>query len=251
VLRFLESLRRRVGFRTWRRFTQVVPLGVSCRVTYQVRTFFGSTEAYPFDWWISPAEGLARYLERPDPDLIYKNGGLEEMRGAQGEVAAIRSTEFGFQLFHEFPRHRERLPGREEEVSVVSPGWQGYVAASAARHAGRLARLRSLDRVGNRILFVRHRLDIPYDNPADPGPAVERLWRALCGQYREARIALLLVNFRIPETPSRRVLAIDFDDPQGPLPEAWRGETERWAAAFSSLGLTSPGPPPGGPPGPD
>jgi hypothetical protein len=134
VHRILESLRSRVGFPVSRRFTHVVPLGVSCRVTYQVRTFFGTTEAYPFDWWISSLDGLARYLERPDPGRIYGEGGLEEVRRAHGKVVSIRSAEFGFQLYHEFPRHRETPPGLDAEISVVSPGWRLKRVASIGNH---------------------------------------------------------------------------------------------------------------------
>lgn len=219
------------------RFTHVVPLGVSCRVTHQLRAYFGVGEAYPFDWWICPADGVARYLERPDPALVYGPGALAEMRGDDGAIEAIRSVAYDFRLFHEFPRVAASGAG---PPPAVAPGWEAHAPVAAARHAERLARLLALDRPGNTLLFVRHRLGIAPDDPADPEPVVERLWRALCTRYRAADVVLALVNLRLRTSPARRVVAVDFDDPPGPPPDEWRGDAQAWAAALGSLGFRPP-----------
>lgn len=200
-----------------------------------MRTFFGSTESFPFDWWISPLDGIARYLEDPDPALIYVEGRLQEMRGTHGEVASIYNPDFGFQLVHEFPRRAEIVGGAP--VDAVAPGWQRHVAAAAARHVRRLARLDALDRRGRRILFVRNRLSPDPADARDPRPAVDRLWAALRRRFRAADVELLLLNLHLPEAPARPILAADFVDPEGDGPEAWRGEPARWSAAFASLGF--------------
>lgn len=135
-------------------YTHVVPLGLSCRVTHQLRRFFAIGVAYPFDWWIATLPGITQYLANPDPERVY--GHLEEMQ-VEGRVAAIRSSEFGFQLFHEFPRTRVAMDGRE--VSVVVPVWRDHVQAARNKHVARLQRLLALDQRGNRILFVRHKYD--------------------------------------------------------------------------------------------
>jgi hypothetical protein len=228
-----------------RRFTHVVPLGVSCRVTHQVRTYFGVGDAYPFDWWICPADGVARYLERPEPALVYGPGALAEMRGAHGEVETIRSVAYDFRLFHEFPRAAPPAAGG------VAPGWEAHTPIAAARHAERLARLLALDRPGNTILFVRHRHGIAREDPADPEPVVERLWRALCTRYRAADIVLALINLGLRTSPSRRVVAVDFDDPPGPPPDEWRGDARAWSAALGSLGFRPCGTPTAVPPVPE
>ena len=134
-----------------RPFTHVVPLGISCRVTYQVRVCFRSWKVYPFDWWISPLAGLSRYLAAPAVGKLYDSAALEEIN-TDGEISAIRSTEYGFRLFHEFPRR----PGANA-LATVAPGWRDHIAVAATRHEERLRRLQLLDRPGNRILFVRHR----------------------------------------------------------------------------------------------
>jgi hypothetical protein len=220
------------------RSTHVVSLGLDCRVAHQARDFFGTTASQPFDWWISPLHGVASYLERPDPALIYGDGRLVELRGPGGELHAIASHAFGFRLFHEFPRERQVMADGTE-VSVVAPGWQQHVPAAAARHAERLARLRALDHPRSRIVFLRDRLGPDPDDRSDPRPAVDRLWRALRTRYRAADVTLVLLNLRIRETPSSRVVAVDFHDPPGEGPEAWKGDAARWSSAFASLGFVA------------
>lgn len=211
-------------------FTQVVPLGYSCRVTYQMRTRFRSATPFPFDWWITPLDGLARYLADPDPNRIFAPGALEE-RIEDDWPSAIASREFGFQLFHDFPRHKESPP-----VAVVSPGWQAHVAAVRDRHQRRMARLLATDEPGNRVLFVRHQLGT--ETAADAaGAAVDALWRSLGARWQRAQIYLLLVNLPPVDPPSSNVLQVRFEDAPGPPPEAWRGDAARWTAALDSAGI--------------
>ncbi len=210
--------------------THVVPLGVSCRVTYQLRTYFRAGEAYPFDWWGSSIDGVARYLQDPDPDRIFSPDGLIEQT-ADGGIYTILSRTFGFQLFHEFPRR-----SAQTAIRVVSPQWRDHVAAARSAHERRLQRLLDLDRPGNAIVFVRHKLDAA-DDAQRIQENVDALWRTLSARWTIADIRLLLVNVPAFAPPCRRVLCVDFDDPPGSGPESWRGDDGRWAAAFASLGL--------------
>ena len=68
-----------------------------------------------------------REMDFSDPERIFAPGALEE-RVENGWRTLIASREFGFQLFHEFPRHKEAPP-----IAVVSPGWQDHVAAVRER----------------------------------------------------------------------------------------------------------------------
>jgi hypothetical protein len=211
-------------------FSHVVPLGRSCRVTYQARSYFRTRESHPFDWWTTSVEGIARYLTVLDPDRIYRDDALFELV-EDGWISSIASREFGFQLFHDFPRQKQAPP-----VRVVAPGWREGIAAAREAHLHKLERLAALDRPGNRILFVRDRL-APSEDPRSTQNAVDALWRALRGRWSAAEITLLLVNLP-PFTPScPRILHARFADPPGPPPESWRGEDTRWATAFAALGF--------------
>lgn len=214
-------------------FSHVVPLGLSCRVTHQVRTYFGIGIAFPFDWWISPLSGLTRYLADPDPERVYGPGCLEEMR-VDGRVAALRSVEFGIELFHEFPRTRVVVDGRE--VSMVAADWPDHVAAARAKHAARLQRLLATNRAGNRILFVRHRCDAESARLASANE-VAALQDALRALSPAAEVELLLINVPIQGRLPRGVRTIVFDDPPGPPPNEWQGDSARWRAAFAAQRL--------------
>lgn len=210
--------------------THIVPLGVSCRVSYQVRANFGGKTAYPFDWWGTPIDGLTRYLSDPDPDRVFGPGALDEVV-VDGHVISLVAPEFGFYLYHEFPRHDVGLPMR-----VVAPDWRSHVAKLRARHARRLDRMLALDRPGNRLLFVRDRLDIDAGSGAEgAAESVAKLWGALSNRWSRAEIELLVVNVPCDRRiPRRGVRWVDFEDVPGDGPEAWRGDSARWAEAFDS-----------------
>lgn len=214
-------------------FTHVVPLGLSCRVTRQVRVCFGSWKVYPFDWWLTPLDGLTRYLAEPDVGRLYDPGSLAEVI-TRGEVSSICSTVFGFRLFHDFPRR----PGANK-LAAVAPGWQDHIAPAAARHEERLRRLLRLDRPGNRILFVRHRLvrQLGVPDGEDSSTALAALWDVLRSRWPQAEVRLLLVNFGPPCPLPAGVMRLDFEELPGPAGQAWSGDEGQWRRGFASLGL--------------
>jgi hypothetical protein len=212
-------------------FSHVVPLGVSCRVTCQVRLSFDSWKIYPFDWWITPLDGLIRYLADPDVARLYAADALEEMVG-DGEVSAIRSRAYGFRLFHDFPRR-----AGANSLPAVSPDWRTHLAEAAARHEKLMGRLLRLNRQGNRVLFVRHRSSIG-NEPGDEGAAAAAsLWNVLRARWKNADIRLLLVNFPAAGPLPEGVLALNFEELPGPPGQEWRGDENQWKSNFTALGL--------------
>lgn len=232
--------------------THVVPLGLSCRVAYQARTYFASVTAHPFDWWLTPLDGLANYLADPDPQRIFGEGCLAELTDG-GHVTTIVAPEFGFQLFHEFPRRDVGLAAR-----VVDPEWRAHVAEARERHARRLERLLALDRPKNRLLFVRDRADVQGgDEPTSAAAdrALAALSEALSRHWSRAEVELLLVNvptaarrWRGGFPPAVGLQQVSFEDVPGPPPETWRGDSRRWAEAFASAGYPRPSTPSNPPP---
>lgn len=214
-------------------FTHIVPLGVSCRVTHQIRRCFGVGVAYPFDWWISPLSGLVRYLEDPEPARIYSPACLEEMQ-VDGRVAAIRSREFGIELFHEFPRTRILIEGRE--VSTVSADWREHVSAQREKHESRLRRLLAADASGNRILFIRHKYDANPEAQASIREIIA-VQEVLQKRWSAARVELLLINVPVLGALPQGVRAELFEDLPGPPPDEWQGDAERWRSAFAAQQL--------------
>lgn len=229
MFRIIQSIRRLLVSDSPSRPTHVVPIGLSCRVSYQVRAYFESTKAYPFDWWLTPIDGLTRYLSDPDPDRVYGTGALDELV-VDGHVTSVVAPEFGFQLFHEFPRQDVGLPTR-----VVAADWRDHVPEQRARHVRRLDRLLALNRPGRRILFVRDRLDVDGRGTETAAESVAKLWSTLSNRWSRAEIELLLVNVpcdvRIPQPCVRWV---DFEDVREDTAEGWRGNSTGWAHALAS-----------------
>ncbi len=230
MFEILHSIRRRLGSGSRSRPTHVVPLGVSCRASYQARAFFESKAAYPFDWWLTPIDGLTRYLSDPDPDRVYGAGALDELV-VDGHVASVVAPEFGFRLYHEFPREDVSLP-----VSAVAPNWGRHVAKLRAHHTRRLNRLLALDRPGNRILFVRDRLHIEGESDSDEAAElVAKLWDVLSNRWSRAEIELLVLNVPCDRrVPQRGVRWVDFEDVRGGPAVGWKGDSTQWARAFDS-----------------
>jgi hypothetical protein len=229
VHRILRSIRRLLGPDSSSRPTHVVPIGLSCRVSYQVRSYFGRQIAYPFDWWVTPIDGLTRYLSDPDPDRVYGAGALEEIV-VDGHVTSVVAPEFGFQLYHDFPRHDVGLP-----TKVVAPDWRDHIGKQRAFHAGRLGRLLALDRPDRRILFVRDRLDVDGESTEPAAESVAKLWSTLSNRWGRAEIELLLVNVPVDvRMPERCVRWANFEDVREDTPEGWRGNSAGWARAFAA-----------------
>ena len=213
-------------------FTHVVPVGASCRVSWQLRRHLGSNPAYPFDWWITPILGLTRYLADPDPARLYDPEDLEEMI-VRERFPTVRSSTYAARLFHEFPRAT-----RADGTTDVAPGWRAHISAARARHEHLLRRLRALDVPGNRILFVRHRLGID-EGDLDANACTAALRAALSRQFGAASFAVLLINAPGATAGGDGVFALEFDDPPGPEPQSWRGDDGVWSAAFTAFGLTT------------
>lgn len=227
------GLQRLFGGWFHRTFTHVIPLGVSCRVTHQVRRCLGAATAWPFDWWITPLDFPARYLAEPDPERVYGDGCLEE-QVENGQVVAIRNRQFGVQLFHEFPR--TRIETDEGTRSVVASEWQKHVDAAAEKHKARLARLLALNESANRLLFVRHKAAADPSVSAASGE-IETLWNQLRSRWSRARVDLLLVNVPVKGPLPRDVRSVVIDDRPGPPGEEWQGDHAIWRAMFAKQRL--------------
>lgn len=126
--------------------THVVGLGSSCCVAYNLRRYFNFGGAFPFDWWVSNGDGLARFLAAPDAEKLYEPSNLELTPNA----ASVRNKDFGFLFHHEFNRHW-KVPG-----SPVQEDWQESTELPKQRTLALWEKLVRLDDEKNRICFFRN-----------------------------------------------------------------------------------------------
>jgi hypothetical protein len=181
--------------------THIVSLGQNCATAYNLRRHFDFGDAFPFDWWIVPADGLARFLVNPDVDALYDPARLE----LTPDAGSVRHREFDFKLFHEFPRQSD-LPD-----SRIREDWHEFIERPKQRAAALVAKLMKLNATSNRIAFIRE------------GPSSVDLADQLDALFPMAETTLAVLE-HIPDNRSD--------------PEAWKGNAAGWDRALSALGLT-------------
>ncbi len=181
------------------RATRIISLGGHCPVAHNLRRFFDFGEAFPFDWWITPFEGLLKFLTRPDVDWLYDPEKLE----LTPDNASVRHRELGILLHHEFPREPSK-------PHPVKPGFLDAIARPKARTTRLVEKLLALDVADESLVFIRER--------ECPEP-IENLSHVLGVLYRNA--AWRLVNLRH--------VASDY------AVHGWNGDPAPWDTALADL----------------
>ena len=126
--------------------TQIVSLGMRCATAYNLRRHFHFRTAFPFDWWVTPLEGLNALLSISlNIDAIYASQNLELTEKAK----SVRHKASDVRLHHEFPR----------QVAVIgAPVRQNFlqhVEKPRLRTQHLVDRFLALNDARERILFVR------------------------------------------------------------------------------------------------
>jgi hypothetical protein len=126
-----------------RRYDRIVSIGSNCEVTWNLRNHFEISEAYPFDWWVTPYHALLALLDA-------NFGGLFELENLV--VTPDRRTVVDKRLNilhqHDFPR--------DEQGFVDVDGFAGQIPALREKFAYLAARFVN-DLSGKEVLFIRNR----------------------------------------------------------------------------------------------
>lgn len=199
-------------------FTDIVPLGHRCRMTRRLRDHFGFETAFPFDWWLTPAKSVLRFLEEWDVGKLFDPDELEEV-GANGAIQLIRNRRYGIKLQHDF--------GVVD--SAIPPDWRDRIPQAKARTAYLMARFEGLNDPRRRILFCRE-----YTETDGGGEIVYKAIRKAMAK----RLPLAKRNFVLVSgtgfAPYGWVPLV-IDDPSE---RPWTGDPTRWDPALASLGWT-------------
>ena len=131
-------------------YSHIVSLGRRCATSHNLRRYFNYGEGFPFDWWITPFEGLLQVLERPDVDWLY-DPSLMRLTDAR---RSVRHTPSGILFHHEFARE-QGAPRELGESPPVREDFLEHLATPRARTAHLLRKFLALNESGNRILFIR------------------------------------------------------------------------------------------------
>ena len=202
--------------------THIVSLGGNCRVTYNIRKFFGFQSAYPFDWWITRLTAATAFLNEPSIELLYRPDLLAPLRKGK-HIQSIVNTHYGMHLHHEFPRDRARH---------VVTDFAAFTAVPRARMTYVLEKMKQLNRPGNRLLLVRNYL--PEDRHMHE--QVSRLIEAAANYFRAADdLRFLFINPPAEAKRDDRVMTLQFADRRG---GDWKGDVPQWQANLARVTVT-------------
>jgi hypothetical protein len=194
----------------------IVSLGRACETAYNLRRHYNFSTAYPFDWWISTTDGVARFIADGDGTALYDPDALR--LAPKGD--SVVNPRYGIRLHHEFPRQRDATG------QPVAAGWAEYVPAARERTDHLTRRLFG---TGGSLVFMRT------FGPRDGDEAaVAALLAALDARFPAAQIGVVLVNFRgrAPAGYATQRLAVER-----PAGADWRGDGAAWDRALATLGL--------------
>ncbi len=216
-------------------YDEIVGLGNHCRVAYNLRRTFGIARAFPFDWWITPAEALTAFLADPSLEKLYDPRRMAPVMREE-KIFAIDNVHYGIQLQHEFPRCKNG--------SVVAD-WPAHIGQARARTEFLWKRLLATP-AERRILFVHWFADAERRMLKRNGrPTVEAIQAGLGRLFPRTPFELLLVDppewIEAPGVSSLQV---------GDRGRGWRGTPELWTRALLGHGITWTGAPSAAPPDP-
>ncbi len=111
----------------------VFSLGCFCRTAWNLRAHFGVQQAYPFDWWITPARAMLRMME-PGFRFGIAAEDLTLVPPGQANEDSVYAHRLNILFHHDFPR------GQDGRVLPITPEAVARVNAKYATRFGRLHR---------------------------------------------------------------------------------------------------------------
>ena len=117
-----------------RPYTQIISLGRACQPRHQLRRMRGTVDAYPFDWIITPDEGLRAVI------TAGLTGFMEPQYLQRGPDGAVTDIRHGIKFLHEFPS------GVPIEAGLAQHG---------QRYVNLVRKWQTLMASDHRVLFVR------------------------------------------------------------------------------------------------
>lgn len=205
-------------------FAKVLSFGCSCQPAKHIRTQLGQTEAYFFDWMISPLDATIRAIET-DFEGILQPGNLAY---SDHRRIRLRDAVNGLEYQHDFPVDREHPDPAKRDV--ILEGFDAHCDAVLDKYTRRKERTQAVIESGEPVMIVRYGQLAEELTP----DARSRFVDVLRARHPKADLTFLWAS----------MLAQDFECvPNGficPLPHstAWDGDPEGWRKAFAFSGVT-------------
>ena len=83
-------------------------LGPNCKNTWNLRNYFGSERAYPFDWWTTPAKSMLQMIEEGFEFHVRRE---DLFLSPTTEHNTVYNYKYNLLHHHDFPRTWGEYPG--------------------------------------------------------------------------------------------------------------------------------------------
>jgi hypothetical protein len=132
--------------------THIISLGPDCQATFNLRRYFSIEKAYPFDWWINPADGLIKALKNPNDDYLFNPDNLILTR----DDDFIINNEIGISYHHDF--------SRTSEMNRIDLNFKDQIENVKNKYAHVINNFLNLNSDLNSILFIRSDLSASFES---------------------------------------------------------------------------------------
>lgn len=194
------------------KFSKVISLGNDCQPAHWIRTFTKQTEAYPFDWLITPPDALVDLIEHGPESLFYDVSQFEDLHEKRPSNTTVKHKRLGIVFFHDFPPNHGlgALAQVQSKYRHLAARWQ-----------------QSLVQLNVNVLFIRHY--------ATKEQAMS-IQQAIRKQYSRLSFELLVVNegesdkdpWNLTGITNINIAATGGD---------WHGDTDGWTNIFKQFDL--------------
>ncbi|WP_158287580.1 DUF1796 family putative cysteine peptidase [Falsiroseomonas bella] len=92
----------------------VFSLGPNCKTAWNTRAHFGVTQAYPFDWWITPARAMLRMIE-PGFTFSVAMDDLVMVPPKENGEDSVYNRRLNLLHHHDFPRRNRLVTGMDQD----------------------------------------------------------------------------------------------------------------------------------------
>lgn len=210
-------------------FDLVFSAGPYCRLAFHIRRLFSQSEAFPFDWWITPTSSFLRMI---DPGY-YFNLSTEQIFLSQSGQVVLNSRDLILHL-HDF----QRLPSGEISLANI----KSQLDAINEKYRFLFDRLREHLKKANRCLIIFEGLmpATELEQYRLRTECHELLYPRITNGYAEELVQMLKDNYKVEATLacfhlgapridqqqeilhiSAPILASVFDDDAEPYQRPW------------------------------
>jgi hypothetical protein len=194
------------------KYSKIVSLGLDCQPAHYIRTLSKQTEAYPFDWLITPVDALVNLIEHGPESLFYDSSQFEDLHEKRPSNATIKHKRLGVVFFHDFPPNQGlgAFMQVQSKYRHLATRWQQTLAPT-----------------NTNVLFIRHYAT------KDQAMAIQQAFKK---QYPKLSFDLLVVNegesdkdpWNLTGITNINVAATGGD---------WHGDVDGWTNIFKQFDL--------------